>query len=126
MDEKTAYKWFADTCIELARLRDELDRANAELDAIDAALGEFYIPVRDPVTDEPGGAFYQDHGVHLVMEQLARTKVLLGQVNGELEVSAHAIVLVSDELVHQQDEVARLRKGAGCGTQKANAVEDAR
>jgi len=75
----------------------------AELDAIDAALGEFYIPVRDPVTDEPGGAFYQDHGVHIVVEELARA-------NAELAARDRALHLAAEEMVRLQDEVARLHK----------------
>jgi len=85
-----------ETQAEAVRLQGELDRANGELAAVNASLGEFYIPVRDPETDEPGGAFYQDHGVWIVVEELAA--------------HVRAFHLAAEEMVHLQDEVARLHK----------------
>jgi len=75
---------------------EEIEQLYAELAAVDASLGEFYIPARDPETDEPGGAFYQDHGVWIVVEELAA--------------HVRAFHLAAEEMVHLQDEVARLHK----------------
>ena len=91
-----------------------IDQLRAELAAVDAALGELCV------------LGLKDHGVDVVVERLALAHAELDRVNGELAARDRALYLAANELVHQQDEVARLRKGAGCGTQKANVVEDAR
>jgi len=120
MDEKTAYLWAA-RCLEpigrkcephlgqqvadkiasalleaTEETAEERNQLRAELAAVDESLGGYYIPVRDPETDEPGGAFYQDHGVWIVVEELAA--------------HVRAFHLAAEELARVQGEVARLHK----------------
>jgi uncharacterized membrane protein YccC len=57
----------------------QYQNARAELDAVDAALGDFYCPVLDPETDKPCGSFHKDHGAHLAMDEIERLRQQLAE-----------------------------------------------
>jgi len=64
VSEKAAIEHWNTRPADLEAVTAERDQAQAELSAIDEALGEFHCPV------DGGGAFFKDHGVHLAMRRI--------------------------------------------------------
>ena len=105
MDEKTA--------IELRLARAKIKRLRGELAAVDAALGEYNVQVLDR-DDRPQGAFYQDHGVWIVVEELAKARAEMAQLQtrlvGSQEINAsltHFVLETQAEAVRLQGELDR-------------------
>jgi len=84
-------------------LQFKLTQAREELAAVDEALGEFYCPVLDK-NDQPCGAFYADHGVNVMRQELERLEHELEITQRALEDAQADMVLNSKMLADQCDQ----------------------
>lgn len=71
------YRELLDRRWQVKCLRATITQQRAELAAVDKSLGVFYCPVLDPETGEECGSFYEDHGIHIVVEELRKAQARL-------------------------------------------------